>query len=175
MPRRCTACMHPAREAIDAALAAGRSAGSVAMTYKLSPDAVERHRRNHVAVQLAAAARLSAPGDVVAAPVHRARQIAAGAPVSPAERLDLAGLTSTLSRSLARLEAAANDAAQGKALVALSALSGQITRAIDSVAKLRGIGAADKPGMGSFSVTINMASGEAVRVFTASPTIEADQ
>jgi transposase-like protein len=157
MPRRCSACIHPRRDAIDAALLAGESAAAVARAHGLTDDAVERHRKNHLAPQVAAAARLSTPSSVIQASVQRSRALAAGAAPSPAEAVDLAGLTATLARSLARLEEAANGAAQDQALVALAALSGQISRAVDTVAKLRGIGAQAAPEQrATFNLVIRM-------------------
>ncbi|MCO6418381.1 hypothetical protein JYK14_19745 [Siccirubricoccus sp. KC 17139] len=167
--------MHIAQGAIDSALVAGQSAGSVARAHGLGADAVERHRKNHVAPQLAAAARLSAPATALAAPVKRARQIAAGAPPTPAERVHLDGLTDTLRRSLARLETAADDAAQGKALVALSALSGQITRAIDSVARLRSIGAPKDPHRQGLNLIINIGGERRIVTSRAAPVIEPEE
>ena len=46
--RRCTACVHPDRAAIDAALLKGVSYPTVAGRHGLSTSAVFRHRRRHV-------------------------------------------------------------------------------------------------------------------------------
>jgi len=56
MPRTCTICMHPDREAIDAALVAGEPYRGIAQRYAASPDAVFRHRSDHVTATLVRAA-----------------------------------------------------------------------------------------------------------------------
>ena len=52
MPRTCTVCTHPERQAIDKALVAGQSARQCAAIYRVSPDAVERHKAAHLPVRL---------------------------------------------------------------------------------------------------------------------------
>jgi hypothetical protein len=44
MPRVCTICTHPERAAIDQALVGGESAPRIAAKYRVSEDAVTRHR-----------------------------------------------------------------------------------------------------------------------------------
>lgn len=56
MPRTCTVCTHAEREAIDAALVAGEPYRGIAQRYAASPDAVFRHRSDHVPATLAQAA-----------------------------------------------------------------------------------------------------------------------
>ena len=48
MPRRCTICDHPDREALDRELSAGGAIGTIAAIYGVSPDALKRHRANHL-------------------------------------------------------------------------------------------------------------------------------
>lgn len=55
MPRTCSVCGHPEREAIDAALVAGAANRRIATQYSLSEAAVRRHRRTHLPASLAAA------------------------------------------------------------------------------------------------------------------------
>jgi hypothetical protein len=48
MPRTCTVCTHQARNAIDAALVAGVSTYELAAKYRVSDDALQRHRAAHL-------------------------------------------------------------------------------------------------------------------------------
>jgi hypothetical protein len=52
MPRVCTVCEHPSREAIDRALVASASNRSVASLYDVSEAAVRRHKGNHLPAKL---------------------------------------------------------------------------------------------------------------------------
>jgi hypothetical protein len=54
MPRVCTICTHPERAAIDQALVGGESAPRIAAKYRVSEDAVTRHRA-HIPAHLAKA------------------------------------------------------------------------------------------------------------------------
>ena len=56
MPRPCSICQHPRREGIDKGLVAGGSYRSIAQRFGASPDAVMRHKRDHLPLVLAAAA-----------------------------------------------------------------------------------------------------------------------
>jgi hypothetical protein len=47
MPRSCTICGHERRAQIDAALHGGRSAAAIAATFRVSEDAVQRHKQRH--------------------------------------------------------------------------------------------------------------------------------
>jgi hypothetical protein len=47
MPRRCTICAHPTRDAIDQALVAGQSLRDIAGHYHLSKSALARHKDSH--------------------------------------------------------------------------------------------------------------------------------
>jgi hypothetical protein len=51
MPRTCTICGHASRAAIDQALVSGESAPKIAAKYRVSDDAVTRHRA-HIPAQL---------------------------------------------------------------------------------------------------------------------------
>jgi hypothetical protein len=55
MPRSCTVCEHPDREAIDRALVGDASNRSVASLYDVSEAAVRRHKANHLPAKLAIA------------------------------------------------------------------------------------------------------------------------
>jgi hypothetical protein len=52
MPRSCTVCSHPEREAIDSALVGDASNRSVASLYDVSEAAVRRHKGNHLPAKL---------------------------------------------------------------------------------------------------------------------------
>jgi hypothetical protein len=52
MPRSCTVCEHPDREAIDEALVGGASNRSAASLYDVSEAAVRRHKANHLPASL---------------------------------------------------------------------------------------------------------------------------
>jgi hypothetical protein len=66
--RACTICIHPHRAAIDSALVAGQRGNDVASEYRVSPDAISRHRLHHLArveVELAGAPVSVGPGDII--------------------------------------------------------------------------------------------------------------
>ncbi len=48
MPRRCTVCGHASREAIDAALLSGSALRDVARQWRVSKDALHRHKSEHI-------------------------------------------------------------------------------------------------------------------------------
>ena len=48
MPRICTVCTNPRRAEVDTALVAGEAVTGIAARLGLSPDAVDRHARNHL-------------------------------------------------------------------------------------------------------------------------------
>ena len=48
MPRVCSVCTHPDRAAIDAALVAATAFPALAALYRVSQDALGRHKANHV-------------------------------------------------------------------------------------------------------------------------------
>lgn len=113
-----------------------------AKKYGLSKSAVARHREGCLAPRVAAAAALVQPHAPVSAAKKRHKAIAIGqATPTPSEALDLAGLLGRMSRSMDRLDAAAEKAATDNAVAALAAASAQLHRGIEIVAKLAGIGA----------------------------------
>src|SRR3989442_2906407 len=57
MARMCSVCTHAEREAINAALVAGEPYRAIAQRFASSPDAVFRHKRDHLAGLLAKAAQ----------------------------------------------------------------------------------------------------------------------
>jgi hypothetical protein len=52
MPRKCTICTHPEKDAIDEALVGGASNRSIASLYDVSEAAVRRHEANHLPAKL---------------------------------------------------------------------------------------------------------------------------
>lgn len=48
MPRRCSICDHPDREAINRELSSGGAIGTIAAVFGASPDALKRHKANHL-------------------------------------------------------------------------------------------------------------------------------
>ena len=75
MPRSCTVCEHPEREAMDRALVGGASNRSVASLYDVSEAATRRHKANHLPATLAKAheADEAARGDDLLADVRDLR------------------------------------------------------------------------------------------------------
>jgi transposase-like protein len=59
VPRSCTVCEHPKREAIDRALVGDASNRSVASLYDVSEAAVRRHKANHLPAKLVMAEKAS--------------------------------------------------------------------------------------------------------------------
>jgi len=55
VPRTCSVCAHAQREAIDRALVAGESAPRIAALYRVSDDALLRHKEAHLPARLAQA------------------------------------------------------------------------------------------------------------------------
>lgn len=55
MPRTCTACGHPQRPAIDAALLAGEPFRHIAERFGTSATALTRHKRDHIPAHVATA------------------------------------------------------------------------------------------------------------------------
>lgn len=69
MPRTCTVCSHPEREAVDEALVAGESTGKLAGRYRtIHERALRRHRDNHLPAKLVMAekaAEVAEAGDLL--------------------------------------------------------------------------------------------------------------
>lgn len=60
MPRSCTICEHPEREAIDRALVGGESAAGISGRYRtIGERAVRRHRTNHLPARMVMAEKAS--------------------------------------------------------------------------------------------------------------------
>ena len=79
MARACTVCSRPDAGVVNAALAEGRSARSVALERGLSEDAVQRHAHRHTVRPIVAASRAAAvPSAAVATP---GELLAAGDPL----------------------------------------------------------------------------------------------
>ena len=55
MPRVCTICMHPEHAAIDAALVGTASIRDIAALYRVSQDALSRHKADHLPLTVAKA------------------------------------------------------------------------------------------------------------------------
>lgn len=52
MPRSCTVCSHPNREALDRALVEGTAFPALVAEYRVSKDALSRHKANHLPAKL---------------------------------------------------------------------------------------------------------------------------
>jgi hypothetical protein len=52
VPRSCTTCTHPDREAIDEALVSGSALSALSAKYRVSEDALGRHKANHLPAKL---------------------------------------------------------------------------------------------------------------------------
>jgi hypothetical protein len=52
VPRRCTICSHPERETIDEALVSGAALSALSAKYRVSEDALGRHKGNHLPAKL---------------------------------------------------------------------------------------------------------------------------
>lgn len=94
--RKCSICTHEKRGAIEHALASGRELATVAGEFKISPDALSRHKAKHLAAPIAEAEDLpvvagEGAGDVLS---------------------DLANLRSEVSKLLHRAQKARNFPAQ---------------------------------------------------------------
>ena len=59
MPRSCTICQHPQREALDLALVGGAALSETAALFRVSSDAVSRHKANHLPAKLVLAQEAS--------------------------------------------------------------------------------------------------------------------
>ncbi|GGG50992.1 hypothetical protein GCM10010964_42820 [Caldovatus sediminis] len=159
---RCTACFHSRVAEIDAALASGAPLIATAAKFGLSKSALARHRTRCLAPKLAAAAKMVAPASAIRAEVQRAKAIASGqAEAAPADVLTLQGLVGRLGRLLDRLEGASASAADDGLHASLAAVSGPLIKAVETAARLQGIGAqVDKPAAPTFSITFDLSGVE---------------
>lgn len=160
MGRSCSICQRTDRDAVDAALVDGVGLVVLASRTGASKSALSRHRNACLAPRMRAAGRITTDGPDRRKAVKRANEIAAGAEPTSEERVDLEGLTSRVSRNLRRLELAAEEAHAGGAYNQLAALSAQLTRSVEALAKLQGLGAQPDPG-DKFSVKIEIAERQA--------------
>lgn len=90
--------------------------------------------------------------------MERAKTIASGqaAPLA-ADVLSLAGLVDRIGRSLNRLDGAADTTFADSSHTALAALSAQLHRGVETVARLQGLGAKTaEPERPTFSISINL-------------------
>ena len=98
MPRVCTVCSHPERQAIDAALIQSTPNRRIASQHTLNEAAIRRHAASHLpaALSLASAAANVAHADDLIAQVHKlaadAQRIATAAEASKDFRTALAGV-----------------------------------------------------------------------------------
>lgn len=70
MPRICTICTHADRATLDAALVEGTAETQIAALFRVSPDAVARHKANHLPallVKARAATEIANADDLLAA------------------------------------------------------------------------------------------------------------
>ena len=76
MPRSCTTCTHPDREAIDEALVSGSALSALSAKYRVSEDALGRHKANHLPAKLvmAQAAEEVAQADTLLGQVRSLQQ-----------------------------------------------------------------------------------------------------
>lgn len=73
MPRVCTICTHPEREAIDAAIVGGESYRSITERFSVSAGAIARHKTDHIPATLAQATEaqeIAHAGDLLAQDVQ---------------------------------------------------------------------------------------------------------
>jgi len=91
MPRTCTVCTHPQRDAIDRALVAGESIRGLSSLYIVSQSALARHRDNHLPATLvrAEAAAEVARGDDLLDQVDQLLRWARGIIAEAAKAKDL--------------------------------------------------------------------------------------
>ena len=163
MGRRCAVCHHPKNAEIDTRLLSGESVGVIVAAFGFSDAGVRRHLENHVRKPLRTTAiRMGAvkhPGAVVAAGTNDVGSVIA-----------LSDLVGAMQRNLGRLERAADEAEADKARMALAALSGQVSRAVEVAAKISGVGAT-KVDSQLISISINVGGRDQVRVAAEVPHI----
>lgn len=156
--RACAVCIHPKLRQIEDTLSAGGKLVATAQQFGVSKSGLARHRTNCLAPKVAAAARLTQGTKAAKAPIVRARQIASGASApTPQEALSLTALLERMERSLSRLEKSADAASADNLHTALAAVSGQISRSVETAARLQNIGykdAGQPQGNERFSVSI---------------------
>lgn len=134
----CSICLHPQLNEIEDALSTGLSVRVAQARFGLSKSAIARHRLNCLGPKIAAAARIVTPSPAKAQ-VQRAKAIVAGEVATPGDVISLTSLLGRLTRSLDRLEGAADSAAVEGLHAALATVSGQLHRGIETAGKLQGL------------------------------------
>jgi hypothetical protein len=119
MGRHCTVCVSPRRHVIDAVLVGGELLAAVGHKYKVSPDALRRHRAAHLT-----------PALVKVAVERYGAETASSAFEATVGRLE--GLVD-------RLEALLTVAEDRKSLIGASNLAREIRGSLKLVARLRGM------------------------------------
>ena len=153
--RACSVCLHPEKSEIDDALTEGANLRTLAQRHGLSKSAMGRHKNNCLAPRIAAAARIVAPVKDTVRETRRIQAIATGQIVpSHLDIISLSGLVERLGRSLDRLDGAADDASSEGSHAALAALSAQLHRGIEVVARMQGLGDDPEPEKPRFSINI---------------------
>ena len=167
MPRPCRLCCHPDQNAVEAALASGASDRELAKRFGTSHMAVHRHRREHVVkpLQLAAAAldKRRAVRERRQELVNRTEQ------GDPTAIFQLGAIAADLARIANRLDAAAQEAADGGQHSSHAALASQLLRSLEVRSKL---GGHDRPTPSAsegqpFSINILFSSGEKLPISSA--------
>lgn len=118
MARTCTICTSPRRNAVDAQLAGGDSLAAIARRFKLSSDALRRHKMAHLSPALAMVA-------VERYGVESAR-----------DAFD--SIIPQLESLIARLEALMGVAEDRKSLIGASNLAREIRQSLELIGRLRG-------------------------------------
>lgn len=140
MPRICKLCAHPDQKAVRDALAAGTSDREIGRQFDVSHVSVGRHRRDHVVLPMQAAIGALDKGRTVRA--QRDELVQQAQQGDPTAIFKLDTIAGDLARIAARLDAAADLAAQGEQHTAHAALAGQLLRQVEMRARF---GGHDKP------------------------------
>ena len=138
--RHCVICIHPDLRQIEDVLTAGGKLVPTAQRFNVAKSSLARHRANCLAPKAAAAARLVQGGNEA---VGRAKAILRGDAPSTSDVLNLTSLLDRIGRSLDRLEQSAVAASSDGLHNALASLSGQISRSVETAARMQNIGYKD--------------------------------
>ena len=150
----CSICLHPQLHDIEDALSTGVSVRVAQARFGLSKSAIARHRLNCLGPKVAAAARIVTPSPAKAQ-VQRARAIVSGEVATPGDVMSLTSLLDRLTRSLDRLEGAADAAAVEGLHAALANVSGQLHKGVETAARLGGFYSDAEQAAGEkFSISI---------------------
>jgi hypothetical protein len=118
MGRHCTVCVSPRRAQIDAVLAGGESLPAVARQYKVSPDALRRHRSAHLSPALIKVA-IEKYGEITAASGYEAT-------------------VTRLESLIDRLEGLLTIAEDRKSLIGGANVAREIRQSLELISRLRG-------------------------------------